>query len=77
MILKERLKALPVSTIAASLRQGVRNALMLTGLGPMRPNTLVLPWVGMDLDITPMEYGDILRVRRPWRATGRGGVCAS
>jgi hypothetical protein len=62
MILQNSLKALPVSTITPSLRLGVRNALMLTGLGPMRPNTLVLPWVGVSVDMTPKEYGEILRV---------------
>jgi predicted AlkP superfamily pyrophosphatase or phosphodiesterase len=39
-ILQANLKALPVTTIAASLQLGVRQALMLTGLGPDKHQVL-------------------------------------
>lgn len=38
------IKALPVITITPSLRDAVNHAAMLTGLGRLRPNTILLEW---------------------------------
>eukprot|EP00051_Salpingoeca_urceolata_P006548 m.86480 g.86480 ORF g.86480 m.86480 type:complete len:969 (+) comp14878_c0_seq1:249-3155(+) len=60
-IRKERVKAMPVCQIARSSREAVQSLLFSTGLGWMRPNTLVLPWLGASTSITPVEYVNIMK----------------
>jgi hypothetical protein len=44
LIQKSKIKALSVTSICPTLREGLRQAVMLTGLGKLRPNTLVIEW---------------------------------
>ena len=60
-----RLKALPVTTVATTLTQGVRHAVLLSGLGPVRPNIAVVPFISDSADISPHDFISLLRVRCP------------
>lgn len=41
LIARTKIKALPVTTISPTLREGFRQAIMLTGLGQLRANTVM------------------------------------
>ena len=56
LIGREGLKALPVCTVASNLHEGVRQCLQLTGLGPVRPNLLLLNWFGSFLECSLNEF---------------------
>ena len=57
-----RLKALPVTTVAPTLTEGVRHAVLLSGLGPVRPNLAVIPFISDAAGITPRNFISLLRV---------------
>jgi potassium/chloride transporter 9 len=61
LINDHRLKALPICTVAETIRVGVRQAMMLSGLGNMKPNTLMMGWFGEGYSIAAVDYGHIIR----------------
>lgn len=61
LIARERFKALPVCTVAKSFRDGVRQCLQLTGLGPVRPNLIMLSWFGSHMECGLGEFAGIVR----------------
>lgn len=61
LISQRRLKALPVCTVAPSLREGVRQCMQLAGLGPVRPNLILLNWFGSQAECGLQEFVGIMR----------------
>eukprot|EP00055_Hartaetosiga_balthica_P016009 m.98637 g.98637 ORF g.98637 m.98637 type:complete len:927 (-) comp9018_c0_seq1:894-3674(-) len=55
-IARNNIKALPVVDIDESLGNGLRHVLLLTGIGPVRPNMVMLPWPTSSSIITPFDW---------------------
>ena len=58
------IKALPVTSVSATLREGFRQAMMMTGLGKLKPNTVLIEW----LDATDGDF-ELCGIMRDVRLT--------
>lgn len=57
MIQREKIKALPQVSIAPDARLGYQNLMLCSGLGGMRPNTVVLPLIDSDVKCVTNDRG--------------------
>jgi hypothetical protein len=65
IIVRERFKALPVTSVAKSLREGTRHAMLMAGLGPVKPNLVMIPWVDTSAAISPGDFVAVIKVCEP------------
>jgi len=62
-----QLKAFPSISIAPTLRSGVQNLMMLSGLGALQPNTVVVPFVRKEDEplMVPNNWNNIQKFNHP------------